>query len=74
MISHLDLIWKMIGICVILFADVGCDVFDFLIAQKYNIPMKKKSKQYQADPFAMEEILIMPHGGVVGYYSKTTQQ
>ncbi len=57
-----------------LFADVGCDVFDFLIAQKYNIPMKKKSKQYQADPFAMEEILIMPHDGVVGYYSKTTQQ
>ncbi len=57
-----------------LFADVGCDVFDFLIAQKYNISMKKKSKQYQVAPLAMEEILTLPHDDVAGYYSKTTQQ
>ena len=54
-----------------LFADISCSIFDFYIADKFDIPKGKKAKQYQSHRFPIKEIVIKPRCGTYGYRSNS---
>ena len=46
-----------------LFADIGCSIFEFYIAQKHGIQNSQKVRQYQLNPTPESVIVLVDYTG-----------